>query len=148
MRGKLSRRAIRALEWWAQRPQRAPSRKIWREPTTVVWATDASKRGHGGLDHAVSLEGFPVGEEMGDATLGLWTEEESHMTICALELRAFRIKLEECGSAVAAKGLLLLEDNMGEPCWICDAQTNNLAHGLGVTESLRTGRPGGCAGWL
>ena len=35
------------------------------------------------------------------------------MTICALELRAFRIKLEECGSAVAAKGLLLLEDNMG-----------------------------------
>ena len=104
---------VGALEWWAQLPQRAPSSKIWREPTTVVWATDASKRGHGGLDHAVSLEGFPVGEEMGDATLGLWTEEESRMTICALELRAFRIKLEECGSAVAAKGLLLLEDNMG-----------------------------------
>ena len=30
-------------------------------------------------------------------------------------------------------------------CWIRDAQTDRPAHELGVTESLRTGRPGGCA---
>ena len=29
--------------------------------------------------------------------------------------------------------------------WIRDAQTDHETHELGVTESLRTGRPGGCA---
>ena len=29
--------------------------------------------------------------------------------------------------------------------WIRDAQTDYSAHELGATESLRTGRPGGCA---
>ena len=51
-----------------------------------------------------------------------------------------------------------VEDNPGEQgagravraeqcqlCWIRDAQTDRPAHELGVTESLRTGRPGGCA---
>lgn len=113
VRGKLDRRQIRALEWWARTPQRNPRRAIWREPTTVVWATDASMRGHGGLDHAVALSKLPLGEEMGEATMGLWTPEERQMTICALELRAFRLKLEASGSTAAACGLLLLEDNMG-----------------------------------
>ena len=51
-----------------------------------------------------------------------------------------------------------VEDNPGEQgvgravraercqlCWVRDAQTDYSAHELGVTESLRTGRPGGCA---
>jgi len=113
VRGKLNRRAIRALEYWRDLKDDPPSKKIWRKPTTKVWATDASKRGHGGLDHAVPLDRVKIGEEMGEATMGLWSPTEQEMTICALELRAFRIKLEVSGHTAAGCGLLLLEDNMG-----------------------------------
>lgn len=113
VRGKLGRRQIRALEWWAGLKTRPAGRKIWRKPTTVVWATDASKRGHGGLTHARVLSQLPIGEEMGAVNLGLWSEAERQMSITALELRAFRIQLEKAASSAEAAGLLLLEDNMG-----------------------------------
>ena len=45
--------------------------------------------------------------------MGLWSPTEKEMTICALELRAFRIKLEVSGHIAAGCGLLLLEDNHG-----------------------------------
>lgn len=132
VRGKLDRRSVRALEWWAGLPQRKPSRKIWRKPTTVVWATDASKRGHGGLDHAQVLSSLPLGEEMGDAFLELWTPQEREMSITALELKAFRRMLEKSGDAAAASGLLLLEDNMA----VCYILMSFVTRSLEMEEDL------------
>lgn len=113
VRGKLGRRQIRALEWWSRATSRGASRRIWRKPTTVVWATDASRRAGGGLSQARPLSQLPLGEEMGPAHLWLWSETEKTMSISALELRAFRLQLEAAADSATAAGLLLLEDNMG-----------------------------------
>jgi hypothetical protein len=116
--GKMNRREIRAVEWWANLDNHSDlKRSIWRPPVTEVWATDASTRGHGALDHARPLDEVGPGDEMGVPSLGIWTDAEREKHMCALELRAFLRKLElECrvrGPSLRGKTLLLWEDNKG-----------------------------------
>ena len=124
VRGKATRALIRSLEWFKDLKNNDQVRKsIWKEPVAMAWATDASKRGQGGLDHAVPLSQCKVGEEMGVPTLGIWSEAQSKEHITKLELRAVDEKLKLAAKKLrikqhkipdfqaAAKHLFLWEDN-------------------------------------
>ena len=124
VRGKATRAMIHMLEWWkALKDNDQVRRSIWREPVAMSWATDASMRGHGGLDHAVPLSECQLGDEMGVPTLGIWTEAQKKEHITKLELRALDEKLEVAAKKLelqkqevkdfkqAAKHLFLWEDN-------------------------------------
>jgi hypothetical protein len=56
VRGKASRKLIKAVEWWVGLGEnREVEKAIWEAPLSEVWATDASKRAWGGLRDARPL---------------------------------------------------------------------------------------------
>ena len=113
VRGKASRRLIKAIEWWATvGEQREVRRTIWPHPTTKTCATDASDWAAGGLDKACPLDQIAVGKEMGVPVMSLFSEEQK-LHITAKELRAFRRFLDKRGYAFKECGLLAWQDNQG-----------------------------------
>lgn len=114
VRGKLSRQAIGALEWWAQFGlHRETRRAFWRPPVTVSVASDASMRGGGSVENAVPLSQLPAGQEMGVAACRLWDDAERQLHINHLELKAVEDKLAEAGVCErwAGRTVLWWEDN-------------------------------------
>eukprot|EP01048_Picozoa_sp_COSAG05_P012832 COSAG05_NODE_1317_length_5208_cov_54.515365_1_plen_364_part_00 len=114
VRGKLSRQAIGALEWWSEFGlHRETRRAFWRPPVTVRVASDASMRGGGSVEDACKLSQLPLGQEMGVAACRLWSPAERKLHINHLELKAVEDKLAEVGVCErwAGRSVLWLEDN-------------------------------------
>ena len=114
VRGKLSRQAIGALEWWSEFGlHRETRRAFWRPPVTVRVASDASMRGGGSVEDACKLSQLPLGQEMGVAACRLWNPAEQKLHINHLELKAVEDKLAEAGVCErwAGRSVLWLEDN-------------------------------------
>lgn len=100
-RVRLSRQAIRDLEWWLQLPARSTQRAIWRSPETATLHCDSSGFGWGAvLNGAAPARGF-------------WSAEQQEQHITWKELVAVRLGVESFLPRLAGRAVLLYEDNMG-----------------------------------
>jgi hypothetical protein len=102
---RLSRPAIRDLEWWLtfHKASRFNGRRIWRSPTTEVLFSDAAvdSAGRGGW-----------GARLGDHTArGFWRKDQRSWHITRLELLAVRLSVESFLDQLRGRRVLLREDN-------------------------------------
>ena len=96
---RLSKQALRDLQWWTTLDEIHCRRAIYREATMATLFSDASKRGWGGL-----LNGQVICH-------GLWTEKEREAHITELELLAVAKNVAVLLPQLKRRRVLLLEDN-------------------------------------
>ena len=98
---RLSRQAIRDLQWWADLSSHNLGRAIWRSPVQATLHSDASTFAWGGV-----LDGRLLAH-------GLWTTAERKHHITVLELMAVtrNLKAFNAGRRLAFKTIHLHEDN-------------------------------------
>ena len=96
---RLTRQALRDLDWWVNIEKRWQQRAIWREATSATLFSDASMRGWGGVLNQTVL------------THGLWTKKEREQHITELELLAVLRNVECLLPRLRKRRVLVLEDN-------------------------------------
>ena len=99
-RVRLSKLALRDLQWWVDLPARWNGRAIWRSPTTATLHSDASLRGWGGvLNNTTPARGF-------------WDHNERRCHITELELQAVHNVVRSFLPHLRDRHVFLHEDNM------------------------------------
>ena len=120
-RVRLSRQALRDLQWWEQIGTAEVSRAIWRSPIDRTLHCDASHLAWGGvLDATVPAS-------------GMWTGRACGRHINYLELLAVHHTLQAFGSQLRGQSVLLWEDNMT----IVHVLTNRTTRSLELMHLLR-----------
>ena len=99
---RLSKQALRDLQWWADIHDKHLQRAIYREATTATLFTDASMRGWGGVcrDHQQTV------------VHGIWDKTEGSHHITYLELLGVVRSVVALLPRLARKRVLLFVDNM------------------------------------
>jgi hypothetical protein len=115
---RLTRQAIRDLQWWADLSKHNLGRQIWRSPAQHHLHSDASGFAWGGV-----LDLDPAGG--GVLAHGLWTAEERRYHITILELIAVTRNLMAYNvrHRLRGKSVHLHEDNMAV-CYILRRKTS------------------------
>ena len=99
-RVRLSKQALRDLQWWVHLPSRWNGRAIWRSPTTATLHSDASMKGWGGvLNNTTPARGF-------------WNHLERRNHITYLELEAVFNVIRSFLPHLRDLHVFLHEDNM------------------------------------
>ena len=99
-RVRLTKQALRDLQWWVDLPHRWNGRAIWRNPTTARLHSDASLRGWGGvLNNTTPARGF-------------WNHHERKQHITLLELEAVFNVVRSFLPHLRDRHVFLHEDNM------------------------------------
>jgi len=97
---RLSRQALRDLQWWAELPKEHNGRTIWRSPDQAILHSDASLFAWGGVLNNQCL------------AHGIWTHAERKHHITFLELLAVLRNVQAYLPRLKSKRCLLYEDNM------------------------------------
>ena len=99
-RVRLSKLALRDLQWWIDMPVKWNGRAIWRSPTTATLHSDACLRGWGGvLNNTTPARGF-------------WNHHERKCHITELELQAVHNVVQSFLPHLRDRHVFLHEDNM------------------------------------
>ena len=96
---RLSKQALRDLDWWAHLPEQHLQRAMYREATTATLYTDASMRGWDGVLNNTAF------------VHGIWTREQSSQHITYLELLGVLKSVQALLPRLKRRRVLLFVDN-------------------------------------
>ena len=120
-RVKLTRQALKDLEWWVHLPRKWNGRSIWRPPCSASLHTDASMTGWGGVvNSALPAHGF-------------WRSAQQRCHITLLELKAVRFSVESFLEELKGREVLHWCDNQA----VVQILTNVTSRSPAMMKELR-----------